>query len=124
MTNPVGTVIRFRNKHTSIDVRVDQDNPTIRSLISQLPLHELMFVDNNGLEKLARLPETLDVAGSPPSGIRPGDLICFTPWNSIAFWYDPAGYPPREELVHLGRFNATTSQLEQIADAPVVAHLP
>ncbi|WP_335989426.1 cyclophilin-like fold protein [Glycomyces sp. MUSA5-2] len=122
MTGPAGTVIRFVNPHTSIDVTVDEDNPAARSLIAQLPLRGLVFADNGGVEKLVRLDQPLDTTGSPASGIRPGDLIGFTPWNSIAFWYDPAGYPPRSALVHLGRYEATATQLEQITAAPVTAH--
>ncbi|MBO1902484.1 hypothetical protein J4H92_11050 [Leucobacter weissii] len=119
----MGTAIRFRNVHTFIDVTIDEDNPTVRSLIDQLPLTNLNFADNAGLEKLVRLPHKLTIAGSPASGIHPGDLICFTPWNSIAFWYDPAGYKPNKKLVHLGRYRATMTQLEQITAAPVTAEV-
>ncbi|WP_426937259.1 cyclophilin-like fold protein [Brevibacterium sp. LE-L] len=123
MTETLGTVIRFHNAHTSIDVTVDEDNSAVRSLIAQLPLKNLDFADNEGYEKLTRLTDPLDTADSPASGIRPGDLICFTPWNSIAFWYDPDGFEPREQLVHMGRYDATMDQLEALTRAPVSAHL-
>ena len=50
-------------------------------------------------------------------------LICFTPWNSIAFWYDPAGHKPEPELVHMGRFEATAAQLDDLEAGPVTAQI-
>ncbi|WP_152351867.1 cyclophilin-like fold protein [Brachybacterium subflavum] len=123
MTDILGTALRFHNDRTSIDASVDQDNPTVRSLIAQLPLEGLEFADNQGLEKLVRLDQGLDFEGSPASGNRPGDVICSTPRNSIAFWYGPDGFEPREELVHIGRYDASAQQLEQLTASPVIAHL-
>ncbi|MDF3309696.1 cyclophilin-like fold protein [Rhodococcus sp. T2V] len=123
MAPVVGSVIRFSNAHTTIDVTIDQDNPAVRSLIGQLPLTGLPFSDNQGLEKLARLSEELSTTGSPASGVRAGDLICFSPWNSIAFWYDPDGYHVEPELIHLGRYLATAYQLEKLEAAPVAVQL-
>jgi hypothetical protein len=55
-----------------------------------LPL-ELPIEEFNGREKIAYLPRELNHAGSPGSDPEDGDLIYYTPWGNLGFYYNTAG---------------------------------
>jgi len=92
----VGKVLRFRNAQVMVDVTIDQDNPTVRDLLARLPL-TLRLEAFAGREKIAYLPQKLNVNGSPGTDPEDGDLI----------------------TIHIGRYRATLPQLRQLAAQPV-----
>ena len=114
----VGTVIRFAASGGSIDVRVDQDNPAVRDLLSMLPV-TLTFEDFNGLEKIAYPPRDVRTAGSPPSSAGAGDLAIYVPWGDIAFFYEGERGEPSDDIVHLGVFDASREELEALEEGDV-----
>lgn len=110
MNDIIGTIIRFTSATETVDVTVDQDKATVRDLLSMLPLDDLTFRDNGGLEKVSHLPRKLD-ENSPASGLCRGTLIYFTGWGSLGFWYTRMPFPARKELLHIGRFETTKQRL-------------
>lgn len=109
----VGAVIRFASDATSVDVTVDEDNPAVRDFVSMLPL-TLTFEEYAGEEKISYLPRKLDHEGSPASALEQGDLLYFVPWGNIGFWYSREGNPSSDQTIHLGTYDATLEQLEQL----------
>jgi hypothetical protein len=105
-----GTVVRFTAGDTHIDVTLDVDNPTTRDFLSMLPL-TLSFEEFNGREKISYLPRELDTAGSPGSDPEDGDLIYYTPWGNLGFYYNTAGIGVSDQTIHLGTYDATPEQL-------------
>ncbi|MFF6953028.1 cyclophilin-like fold protein [Streptomyces iakyrus] len=108
-----GAVIRFSTDVTSVDVTIDQDNPAVRDFMSMLPL-TLTFEEYAGEEKISYLPRKLDYEGSPGSALEQGDLLYFVPWGNIGFWYSREGSPLSDQTIHLGTYDATLEQLEQL----------
>ena len=86
----IGTVVRFTSDRTSIDVTIGEDSPAVRDFLSMLPL-QVPFEELAGREKIAYLPRELNVAGSPGSDPEDGDLIYYTPWGNLGFYYNAAG---------------------------------
>lgn len=92
--------IRFDLNGTSV-VAALEDNASTRSFVAMLPL-TLKLDDYAGTEKIAYLPEELDI-GDAPEGITPrqGDLTYYAPWGNLAIfikdfrhsaaWSDSAG---------------------------------
>lgn len=107
----VGATVRFASEHTVIDVTIDQDSPAVRDFLSLLPLDDLSFTDNEGVEKISYLPRKLNLGDTPGSTVQSGDLIYFAPWGNLGLFYDPNGYPQADQLIHLGTFNATEEEL-------------
>ncbi len=105
-----GAVVRFTAGDTHIDVTLDADNPTTRDFLSMLPL-TLSFEEFNGREKISYLPRELDTAGSPGSDPEDGDLIYYTPWGNLGFYYNTAGIGFSDQTIHLGTYDATPEQL-------------
>lgn len=114
----VGKVLRFRNAQVMVDVTIDQDNPTVRDLIARLPL-TLRLEAFAGREKIAYLPQKLNVNGSPGTDPEDGDLIYFVPWGNLGFYYNAAGIGFSPQTIHIGRYRATLPQLRQLAAQPV-----
>lgn len=106
----VGTVVRFTAGTDSVDVTVDQDNPATRDFLGILPL-TLTLKEFNGREEIADLPRELNYEGSPGSDPEDGDLIYYTPWHNLGFYYNTAGIGYSEQTIHLGRYDATVQEL-------------
>lgn len=114
----IGKIVRFSNAQMTVDVAIDQDNPTVRDLLAKLPL-TLKLEEFAGREKIAYLPQKLNVTGSPGSDPEDGDLIYFVPWGNLGFYYNTAGIGFSRQTIHLGRYRATLPQLRQLAAQPV-----
>lgn len=106
----VGTVVRFTSDRTTIDVTIGEDSAAVRDFLSMLPL-ETSFEDLSGREKIGYLPRELTVDGSPGSDPEDGDLIYYTPWGNLGFYYDAAGVGYSDATLHLGTYEATPEQL-------------
>lgn len=111
-------VLRFTSQRTSVDVTVTDDTPTIRDLMSRLPL-TLEIEEFAGREKVAYLSEELTVAGTPGSDPEDGVLIYYVPWGNLGFYYDASGIEYSDQTLHLGTFDADRSQLDLLEGSPV-----
>lgn len=114
----VGTVVRFTSDRTSVDVTIGEDSPGVRDFLSMLPL-ELSVEEFAGAEKIAYLPRELNYAGSPGSDPEDGDLIYFTPWGNLGFYYDTTGIGYSDATLHIGTYTATEEQLSLLEGGPV-----
>lgn len=106
----VGTVVRFTSDRTTVDVTIGEDSPAARDFLSMLPL-ETSFEDLSGREKIGYLTRELTVDGSPGSDPEDGDLIYYTPWGNLGFYYDAEGVGYSDATLHLGTYEATPEQL-------------
>lgn len=114
----VGTVVRFTSDRTSIDVTIGEDSPGVRDFLSMLPL-ELTVEEFAGAEKIAYLPRELNHEGSPGSDPEDGDLIYYTSWGNLGFYYDASGIGYSDATLHLGTYTATEEQLSLLEGGPV-----
>ncbi|KQR46836.1 hypothetical protein ASF82_05370 [Frigoribacterium sp. Leaf164] len=114
----VGTVIRFSGGGSVVDVTLEEDNPTTRDLLTRLPT-TLRLEEFAGREKIGYPSPGLIVEGSPGSDPEDGDLIYFTPWGNIGFYYDASGIDYSEKTIHLGSYDATPDQLAAFDDTDV-----
>jgi hypothetical protein len=87
------------------------DNATARDLAGQLPL-TLTFKDFNKVEKIAKLPRPLSMAGVP-EGDDPdiSDIGYYQPSGDLVFYYGDVGY--WNGIVRIGRFDNTMELIEQ-----------
>jgi hypothetical protein len=108
---PVGTVVRFSVGSASVDVVIGEDNPATRDFLSMLPL-TLTLEEFNGREKIAYLPRELNHDGSPGSDPEDGDLIYYTPWGNLGFYYNASGIGYSDQTIHLGTYEATREELD------------
>jgi hypothetical protein len=113
-----GTVVRFTGGGTSVDVTIGADTPTTRDFLSLLPL-TMELEELNGREKIGYPPRELDVDGTPGSDPEDGDLIYFTPWGNIGFYYDADGIEYSDQTLHLGTYEAGRDQLDRLASGEV-----
>lgn len=113
-----GTVVRFTGGGTSVDVTIGADTPTTRDFLSLLPL-TMELEELNGREKIGYPPRELDVEGTPGSDPENGDLIYFTPWGNIGFYYDADGIEYSDQTLHLGTYEAGRDQLDRLASGEV-----
>lgn len=100
------------------------DNPTARSLWSQLPL-TLEFEDFNGTEKIAYPPEALFQEDAPDTyDPAAGDVTVYGPWGNLAIFYEdygnsagliPVGHIDAGLDVLIGQDADFTATLEQAA---------
>jgi hypothetical protein len=105
----VGTIVRFTGPDAAVDVTIVEDNATVRSLLSRLPL-TIEFEDFNGREKIGYPPGGLDVV-EPGHDSENGDLIYFVPWGNLGFYYNAAGIEFDDSVVLLGTYESTPEQL-------------
>lgn len=114
----VGTVVRFSARSTSVEVTIDEDNPAVRDFLAMLPL-TLTLEEFAGREKIAYLPRALAQAGSPGSDPEDGDLIYYVPWGNLGFYYNTTGIGYSDQTTHLGTYDASRDQLEQLVGQDV-----
>lgn len=114
----VGTVVRFTAGSTSVDLTIGEDSPTVRDFLSLLPL-TMTLEEYAGREKIGYLDRKLASEGSPGSDPEDGDLIYFIPWGNIGFYYNTAGIGFSNQTVHIGKYEATLEELEQLEGKPV-----
>jgi hypothetical protein len=110
--------VRFTSGDASVDVTITPDNPTARDFLSMLPL-TVSVEEFNGREKISTLPRNLEIAGSPGSDPKNGDLIYFIPWGNIGFYYNTDGIGYSDQTIHLGTYNATPEQLARLEGSNV-----
>ncbi|PHC88648.1 hypothetical protein COF36_23150, partial [Bacillus pseudomycoides] len=87
-------------------------------LLSLLPA-ELSFEDLNSREKIASLPRELAWQGLPGSDPEDGDLIYYSPWGNLGFYYDASGIEYSDDTLHIGTYDATEEQLALLLGGPV-----
>lgn len=114
----VGSVVRFTSDRTSVDVTIGEDSPGVRDFLSMLPL-ELTVEEFAGAEKIAYLPRELNYAGSPGSDPVDGDLIYYTSWGNLGFYYDATGIGYSDATLHIGTYTATEEQLSMLEGGQV-----
>ena len=118
----VGTVVQFSDGSTTVELTIDEDNPTVRDFLSMLPL-TLTLEEFNGREKIAYLPRELAHEGSPGSDPEDGDLIYYIPWGNIGFYYNTAGIGYSDQTIHLGTYNTSLDLLEQLEGRDVTVEI-
>jgi hypothetical protein len=118
----VGAVVRFSTGSTSVEVTIGEDNPAVRDFLSMLPL-TLTLEEFNGREKIAYLPRELAHAGSPGSDPEDSDLIYYVPWGNLGFYYNTAGIGYSDQTIHLGTYDASLDQLEQLEGQDVIVEV-
>jgi hypothetical protein len=101
-----------------VDVTIGADTPTTRDFVSLLPL-TMELEELNGREKIGYPPRELDVGGTPGSDPEDGDLIYFVPWGNIGSYYNADGINYSDETPHLGTYEASRDQLDQLAGGEV-----
>ncbi len=115
------TRVRFTAGDARIIVRTT-DNPTSRAFISMLPL-TLQFEDFANAEKIGYLPRRLTTEGSTGSAPANGDLIYYVPWGNLGFYYNTAGIGYSDQTIHLGTYDASRDQLEQLEGQEVIVEV-
>ncbi|CAN7756731.1 cyclophilin-like fold protein [Ensifer adhaerens] len=114
-TSVIGTVVRFTDGATTVDVTVGEDSPAVRDFLSMLPL-TLKLEEFAGREKISYLPRKLKHIGSPGSDPEDGDLIYFVPWGNLGIDYS-------DQTLHIGTYKASPATLEKLADRPVTVEV-
>lgn len=117
-----GAVVRFSGGGTSVDVVLGPETPTTRDLVSLLPF-TMQLEDLSGREKIGDPPRDLDVEGTPGSDPEDGDLIYFTPWGNLGFYYDASGIEFSDATPHLGTYRASEDQLSRFEGEQVRVEL-
>ncbi|WP_240642109.1 cyclophilin-like fold protein [Microbacterium sulfonylureivorans] len=102
-----------------MDVTIGEDNPTVRDLLSLLPM-EVSIEEFNGREKIAYPARQLETAGSPGSDPENGDLIYFSPWGNLGFYCNADGIGFSDDTIHIGTNNATPDQLALLEGAVTI----
>lgn len=118
----MGTVVRFTSANTSVDVTIGEDSPATRDFLSMLPL-TISLEEYAGREKISYLPRELNHEGSPGSNPEDGDLIYFTPWRNLGFYYNASGIDYSEQTLHIGTYNASLDQLNLLEGENVTVQI-
>lgn len=96
-------------------------SPAARSFLAMLPL-DLEIEDYAHNEKIAYLPEKLDIHGSGSFAEEaPGDLCYYAPWGNLVFFHAPYRYS--SGLVRLGRTDGGTAPLLRRGRFPLRAEI-
>lgn len=104
------TIVRFSSGDTHVDVTIVRDSPAAGEFVSMLPL-TLALEEFAGREKIGYPSRPLETAGSPGHDPEDGDLIYYTPWGNIGFYYNAEGIGYDDRVIHLGTDDATLDQL-------------
>ncbi len=118
----VGTIVRFTSDRTTVDVPIGEDNPTVRDFLSRLPV-EVAIKEFSGRENIASFGRELTTEGSPGSDPEDGDLIYFSPWGTLGFYYNADGIGYSDATIHIGSYTATAEQLALLEGSPVTIEL-
>jgi hypothetical protein len=120
----VGTVVRFTAGSTSVEVRIDEDNPAVRDFLSMLPL-TLDFTDFNAMEKISYLPRRLTTQGSTGRAPANGDLIYFVPWGNLGFFYNIARRDASfdDRVIPIGKVETGYERLNELETGPVTVEV-
>lgn len=121
-TQVEGTVVRFTSERTTVEVTIGEDSPGVRDFLSLLPT-ELVVEELAGAEKIAYLPRELDYEGSPGSDPEDGDLIYYTPWGNLGFYYDATGIGYSDATLLIGTYRATEQQLALLEGGTVTVEI-
>ncbi|WP_129789943.1 cyclophilin-like fold protein [Promicromonospora panici] len=108
-----GTIVRFTSDDAQVDVTIGEDTPAVRDFLSMLPL-TLDVEELSGREKIAYLPRELDLEGTPGSDPEDGDLIYYTPWGNLGFYYNASGIEYSDQTLHLGTYEASRDELDRL----------
>lgn len=94
-----GTKLSMQVAGSAVSIAL-ADNAATQRLIAQLPA-DLEFKDFNNTEKIAYLPNKINVDGTP-KGYAPkaGDMCIYVPWGNICIFYHDYKYTG--DLVYLG----------------------
>lgn len=94
------------------------DRPAARDFADMLPL-TLELSDFHSTEKVADLPGSLSIAGSPAgSEARAGDIAYYSPWGNLAIFYRDFEYSAG--LVSLGHIEGPLDALTASPDGPTI----
>jgi NAD(P)-dependent dehydrogenase (short-subunit alcohol dehydrogenase family) len=52
-----------------------------------------------------------------------GDLIYYVPWSNLGFYYNAAGIGYSDQMIHIGTYEASLEQLEQLEGPGVVVEV-
>jgi hypothetical protein len=118
----LGTVVRFTSTNTSVDVTIGADSPATRDFLSMLPL-TITLEEYAGREKISYLPRELKYEGSPGTDPQDGDLIYFTPWGNLGFYYNASGIDYSDQTLHIGTYNASLDQLDLLEGENVTVQI-
>ena len=118
----IGAVVRFSAESTSVEVTIVEGNTAVRDFVSMLPL-SLTLEEFAGREKIAYLPRELAHEGSAGSDPEDGDLIYYVPWGNIGFYYNTAGIGYSEDTLHLGTYEASLDELDQLEGQDVTVEV-
>lgn len=118
----VGTVVRFTGGSTTVDLTIGEDNPTVRDFFSLLPV-TMTLEEFNGREKIGYFSRKLTTEGSPGSDPEDGDLIYYAPWGNIGFYYNTSGIGYSDQTIHIGTYDATLEQLDELSGGPVTVEI-
>lgn len=118
----VGTVVRFSSDDAVVDVTIGSDNPTSRDFLTLLPL-TMSVEEFAGREKISYPPRKLDIDGSPGSDPEDGDLIYFTSWGNLGFYYNTDGVGYSDRTINLGTYSATLDELTRLEGGNVAVEI-
>ncbi|WP_454853789.1 cyclophilin-like fold protein [Promicromonospora soli] len=113
-----GTIVRFTSDDAQVDVTIGEGTPAVHDFLSMLPL-TLDVEELSGREKIAYLPRELDLEGTPGSDPEDGDLIYYTPWGNLGFYYNASGVEFSDQTLHLGTYDASRDELDRLEGTDV-----
>jgi len=101
-----------------VDATIGEDTPAVRDFLAMLPL-TLDVEELSGREKIVYLPRELDIEGTPGSDPEDGDLIYYTPWGNLGFYYNASGVEYSDQTLHLGTYDASRDELDRLEGTDV-----
>lgn len=102
----------IENQDYSVSLNESQ---AAKDFYEMLPL-SLTLEDYNRTEKIANLPNQLDISDSPGgTSAKKGDISYYAPWGNLAIFYQDFGYG--SGLVNLGRIDQGSEMLTNSGDS-------
>lgn len=94
------------------------DNELARDLITMLPL-TVDFEDYNNTEKIASLPEKLELDKNPGKySVEPGDFAYYAPWGNLSVFYKD--FESSSSLQKLGEFENGIEELKNLEGKAII----